>query len=216
MIDDFVGESPASGFTGTGTYSLNGAAAPFTKRFRDGKHGATGSTWLYYVRTTSDQPEANGAKYEKCIGTLTWGSPDLLTRDYVLESSNSNAAVSWLSTDVFIIYPAAASEALAALIQYDVAQGTTTPTLALKDIGSVNHHNVTAASRTANLPAGGSTLGRFYRVGFNAYGHASNYVAVTPNGTDTISGVNAAVNVVGRTGTKFFRWSPTMSDWVLE
>ncbi len=216
MLDDFVGESPTTGFSGTGPFTLAGAIAPFTKKFRDARHGANGSQWLACARTTSSQPSANGTKYMVFAGTLTYGSPDQLSVDTVFASSAGyGTAVSWLSTDVFVVYAAPALEALAGLIQNDVDRGTATTTITLADNGSVNHCNVSAANRTLNLPAG-STVNRFFRVGVNGYGHASNYVAVTPNGTDTISGVNSAVNVVGRAGTKWFRWSTVRSDWVLE
>ncbi len=216
MLDDFVGESPTAGFSGTGPITLAGAVAPFVTRFRDARHGATGSQWLLCARTTSSQPGANGTKYMVFQGTLTYGSPDQISVDKVFASSAGyGTAVTWLSTDVFVVYAAPALEALAGLIACDVDRGTATTTIALKDNGSVNHFDVSAANRTLNLPAG-STLNPFFRIGVNAYGHASNYVAVTPNGTDTISGVAAAVNVVGRTGTKFFRWSTARSDWVLE
>lgn len=216
MLDDFAGESPTSGFSGSGPFTLAGAVAPFTTRFRDSRHGATGSQWLLCARTTSAQPSANGTKAMVFMGTLTYGSPDTMSVDRVFRSTAGyGTAISWLSTDVFVVYSAPPLEALAGLIANDVDRSTSTVTLGLKDIGSLNHHDVSAANRTLNLPAG-STVNPLYRVGVNAYGHASNYVAVTPNGTDTISGVAAAVNVVGRTGTRWFRWSTTRSDWVLE
>ena len=73
--------------TGTGTYDLGGAVATF-----EGFVAALGSgARVYYV--------AGGAggltDWEVGVGTVTDASPDTLTRDRVIASSNADAAVSW-------------------------------------------------------------------------------------------------------------------------
>jgi hypothetical protein len=69
---------------GVGTISLGGAVGTGFRTFRD--EFASGSK-VFYVIANADSA-ANG-DYEIGIGTLTHGTPDTLTRDTVLDSSNS-------------------------------------------------------------------------------------------------------------------------------
>jgi len=73
--------------TGTGTYSLAGAASggPFRTFVAGVGNGA--SNIPYYCSDDDD--------FEHGYGTITDGSPDTLTRDSVEESSNGDAAVNW-------------------------------------------------------------------------------------------------------------------------
>jgi hypothetical protein len=70
--------------TGTGTYSLAGAATGF-QTFVAGI--ATGNT-CYYTAT-------DGTDWEVGIGTVTDATPDTLARTTILQSSNADAAVNW-------------------------------------------------------------------------------------------------------------------------
>lgn len=70
--------------TGTGTFSLAGATSNHIT-FVAGV--GSGKTVVYMARM--------GANYERGYGVITSGSPDTLTRVGVLQSSNSNAAVSF-------------------------------------------------------------------------------------------------------------------------
>lgn len=81
---DLVQETTTT--TGTGTYSLAGAATGF-QSFISGV--GSGSTVTY---TCTD-----GTNWEVGNGVVTSGSPNTLTRATILASSNSGAAVSWAS-----------------------------------------------------------------------------------------------------------------------
>jgi hypothetical protein len=83
-----------SSTTGTGTYSLAGVPAGSAYRtFR--QEYSNGETKACYVVRNADF-----TKWEiNRFGTLTYGTPDLLSRN-VLRSTNSDAAVSWVSGDL--------------------------------------------------------------------------------------------------------------------
>lgn len=79
----------------TGTYTLGAAAAGFQNFSVIGNGNQT-----YYAVT-------NGTDWEVGIGTYT-SSGTTLSRDVILESSNSGNAVNWGagSKDIFVTYPA--------------------------------------------------------------------------------------------------------------
>lgn len=93
VLADRVKETTTT--TGTGTITLAGAATGFQGFSVIGDGNTT-----YYTITD----ETN---WEVGIGTYT-SSGTTLSRDTILESSNSNAAVDWSagSKDVFVTYPA--------------------------------------------------------------------------------------------------------------
>lgn len=94
FIADFAIETTAT--TGTGTYSLGGAAGAGIRTLVAAL--GTGVTIEYVART------ATWSKWERGRGVLTDGSPDTLTRVAILESSNANAAVDWQVSDVVYIH----------------------------------------------------------------------------------------------------------------
>lgn len=93
--------------TGTGTYSLDGAATVDGITYRTGV-AAIGSG------TTSVWTARLGSSFETFIGTVTAGTPAMLTRSTILESSNANNAVSWGAgvKDIFIDAAAAVFHSL--------------------------------------------------------------------------------------------------------
>ena len=81
--------------TGTGTFTLGSAATGFQDFSVIGNGNQT-----YYTIT-------DGTNWEVGIGTYT-SSGTTLSRDVILESSNSGSAVDWPAgdKDVFVTYPA--------------------------------------------------------------------------------------------------------------
>jgi hypothetical protein len=97
VINDRVKETSTT--TGTGTFNLAGAETGY-ESFVSGV-GTTNTT--YYAI------ELNAAgEWEVGIGTVTSGSPDTLSRDTIISSSNSDAAVNFSSgtKNVFCTLPA--------------------------------------------------------------------------------------------------------------
>jgi hypothetical protein len=94
VLKDRVKETTST--TGTGTLTLAGAAAGGFQTFAVIGNGNS----TYY--TISD-----GTDWEVGIGTYT-SSGTTLSRDVILESSNSGSAVNWGAgdKDVFVTYPA--------------------------------------------------------------------------------------------------------------
>jgi hypothetical protein len=95
VIADRVAETTTT--TGTGTLNLAGPVTGF-QSFVSGV-GDTNTT--YYVMT-------DNTDWEVGIGTVSAGSPDTLSRDTILQSTNSDAAVNWGAgtKDVFLSVPA--------------------------------------------------------------------------------------------------------------
>ena len=97
VINDRVKETSTT--TGTGTFNLAGAETGY-ESFVSGV-GTTNTT--YYAI------ELNAAgEWEVGIGTVTSGAPDTLSRDTIISSSNSDAAVNFTSgtKNVFCTLPA--------------------------------------------------------------------------------------------------------------
>ena len=98
IINDRVKETTTS--TGTGTINLAGASTGFQTFV-----GAIGTTNTTYYCITM---QSGSTEFEIGIGTVTDASPDTLSRDTVLESSNSDNKVDFSAgtKDVFCTYPA--------------------------------------------------------------------------------------------------------------
>ena len=97
VLKDRVKETTTS--TGSGTIDLAGAATGF-----EGFVSAVGSGNACYYTIL----DANGSAWEVGIGTVTDAATDTLSRDTILESSNSDNAISLTSGThtVFLTYPA--------------------------------------------------------------------------------------------------------------
>ena len=93
MFSDRVKESSTT--TGTGALNLGGAATGGFITFVSGI--GTGNRCYYCIQNTT------ASEWEVGIGTATSGTPDTLTREVVLGSSNSGALVNFSagSKDVF-------------------------------------------------------------------------------------------------------------------
>jgi len=94
VIKDRVKETTTT--TGTATYQLAGAVSGFEGFIQVGDGNTT-----YYVCT-------DNTDFEIGIGTFTDASPDTLERTSILQSSNSDSAVSWSAgtRTIFCTYPA--------------------------------------------------------------------------------------------------------------
>jgi len=99
VINDRVKETSTT--TGTGTFDLNGASQDF-QSFVSGV--GTGNKTYYAIVN----PGASPAEWEVGVGTVTDATPDTLSRDTILSSSNSDAAVNFSAgtKDVFCTIPA--------------------------------------------------------------------------------------------------------------
>jgi hypothetical protein len=89
---DWVVETSST--TGTGAYNLSGAAPAGTSYFTFRQRYSNGEDEVSYWVVSADR-----TKWEKNrFCTLTYGTPDTLTRN-VVESTNGDAAVSWVGGD---------------------------------------------------------------------------------------------------------------------
>ena len=97
VINDRVKETSTT--TGTGTFSLDGAATGF-ETFVSGV--GTGNTTYYSIVLDGTN------EFEVGVGTVTDASPDTLSRDTVISSSNSDSKVDFSSGSktVFCTLPA--------------------------------------------------------------------------------------------------------------
>lgn len=83
-VSDRIFETSST--TGTGTLNLSGAVSGF-RSFVSGV--GSGKKVPYII------DDGAGGNWEVGVGTVTSGTPDTLSRDYVVSSSNSNALVNW-------------------------------------------------------------------------------------------------------------------------
>lgn len=110
VLKDRVQETTTT--TGTGTVTLAGAVTGFQSFSVIGNANST-----YYVIT-------DGTNWEVGIGTYT-ASGTTLSRDVILESSNSGSAVNFSagSKDVFVTYPAEKAATLGKAIAMAIVFG---------------------------------------------------------------------------------------------
>ena len=97
VINDRVKETSTT--TGTGTFDLAGASQDF-ETFVAGV--GTGNTTYYCIVNTGT------GEFEVGVGTVTDATPDTLSRDTIISSSNSDSAVNFSAgtKDVFCTIPA--------------------------------------------------------------------------------------------------------------
>ena len=162
---------------GTGTVSLSGATAGY-QSFA----AAIGNANTCYY-TISDQ---SGSGWEVGIGTVSTGSPNTLSRDTVLASSNAGSKVNFSTgtQNVFVTYPAEKAV-------YLNASGNITPS----SLGPATFSSITDSGNLTFTGTGNRITGDFTnatvanRVAFQtSTTNGSTSVYVLPNGTGTTAG----------------------------
>lgn len=173
--------------TGTGTYQLNSTGVGAWKSWRSAF--ATGSE-VFYFATRED-----GSVWEYGRGTLTYGTPDTMSRTLVTSSTGS--LIDWASADgtvyVMSVPMAQAMEGrwdsgggffVPAMKRPYTAVGAAGKTVALSDAAGRFSLDNSAAARTVTLPAISAVP-----VGFNVevFGLSqAYYLNIAPNGTNVI------------------------------
>lgn len=212
MIDGILADAvfETTTTTGTGTISLGGAQTgyeAFSDNFADGK------LVTYVIEQIQEDANGNttGISREVGIGTLSTGSPDTISRDYVLSSSNSDALVNFGSgtKDVYCV-PASAS------VGWNLGSITTITadtTLDPTDNDVTLLADTSSAAFTQTLPDGDDVfIG--YRVNIITIGDTANDLTISRADTDTINGLTSfAVNGNGSFLTLVYIGS---NEWRIE
>ena len=213
VLKDRVKETTAT--TGTGTLTLAGASAGFQSFASVGDGNTT-----YYTIT-------DGTDWEVGIGTYT-ASGTTLSRDSVLASSNSDAAVNWGSgdKDVFVTYPSEAIPAAGSSTDYVVrtysGDGTTTGFTVTSGVTVANvlvTLNGVLQTPTADYTVSGTTLtfgtapasGDAIQIREMAVALTADATATLTNKTVTgLKETKAAVssNTVDLATGNYFTWAP--------
>ncbi len=170
LVKDRVKQTTTT--TGTGTVALSGTVSGFQTFAQAFSSGAV----VYYCI-------ADGTNWEVGTGTYTTGS---LSRDTILASSNSDAAVSWGvgTKDIFVTMPAAAFSSLATAGVFTGAQGKATNySVASSDGGSVIK---ATAAITLTLPAASGLPAAWWVTLSN---RATGAVQIARTGSDTVNGL---------------------------
>jgi hypothetical protein len=166
-----------SATAGLSSYDLASSGSLY-RRLRD--EFASGERVRYYA--------ASAADFEEGIGVLTTGTPDTLSRDTIIRSSQSGAKISWPAgtRDIFI-------DPLPGTVPMQDKSATYTVTIF--DHGSLIRFTGTTA--TLNLPAA-ATVGDGFSLEIKNDG--SGAVTVDPNGAELINGASTVTINAGSSG----------------
>lgn len=160
-----------SSTTGLSSYSLSSSGALF-RRFRD--EFATGERVRYMVASASD--------FEEGLGILTTGTPDVLSRDTILRSSQSGAKINWPAgtRDVFVDpLPGTAP----------MADKSGAYTVAFTDHGGLLRFTGSSGA-TFTLPAAAAAGDGF---SFEVWNTGTADCTIDPNASETINGATTLV-----------------------
>ena len=208
VLNDRVKETSTS--TGTGTFDLDGALTGF-ETFVAGI--ATGNTTYYCIsHQTADE-------WEVGLGTVTDATPDTLSRDTVISSSNGDAKVVFTAgtSDVFCTFPANKTMDMALTTTGDTVYASAANTPARLAVGTALYTLQTnsggtlpewAASPQSLLTGQGdllytsaaNTLARL-AAGTGAYHLAMNSGGTAPEWVEATSGLEWQSVVTGTTQT---------------
>lgn len=133
----------------------------------------------------------------------------------MISSSNSNNAVSWVASDLIVVYQAPLIDIYGALLQGDFAGigAANLSPMTWSHLGQCLDFDVAAASRTCTLPAG-ATLGHGFKCWVYGYGSTSNGVILTPASGEAFNEqvANATKTILG--GVKL-EWNDTRGVWIV-
>lgn len=166
--------------TGTGTVNLAGAQTGYNA-FRD--EADDGATVYYLIVNDPSSPTA----WEYGLGTLTYGTPDTLSRDTVIASSNSGSKITIASGSAYTVLSPGGRDAL----QPGSAAKTSAYTLTMTDIGTFFSCDASSAGFTVTLPAAATATGRYWAIVANT--GASNDVTIDADGSEVINGATTLV-----------------------
>ena len=171
-VSDRIKESTST--TGIGTYSLGGTSPGF-QTFVAGV--GNGNICPYIV--------TDGTNYEVGIGTVTASTPDILSRDVILESSNGDAAVNWGigNKNVACVF----ASALTGSFGRGVESITADHTINVNDNGRLFLANASAGAFTQTLPALSSVWGGF-SISVMKSDSSTNAITVDGASAETING----------------------------
>jgi hypothetical protein len=193
LVADRVKETTQT--TGTGTLSLAGVATGFQSFV---SAIGTGKQCYYAI---VDDPTAT-TQWEVGIGTVTSGSPNTLSRDRVISSSNSGSKVSW-SAGTKTVICTATSEFLNSIID------------------TIDSDLVTAGTSTVytlatNRPAVGLYEGRFVCAKMHVASGTTPTLNVDGSGAKTIKrwdGVSIAANDLALNAYYWFKYNLSDTTW---
>ena len=166
--------------TGTGTVNLAGAQTGYNA-FRD--EADDGATVYYLIVNDPSSPTA----WEYGLGTLTYGTPNTLSRDTVIASSNSGSKITIASGPAYTVLSPGGRDAL----QPGSAAKTSAYTLTMTDIGTFFSCDASSAGFTVTLPAAATATGRYWAIVANT--GASNDVTIDADGSEVINGATTLV-----------------------
>ena len=164
VVNDRVKETSTT--TGTGTFSLAGAVTGF-ETFVAGI-GTTNTTYYAIVNT-------NNGEFEVGLGTVTDATPDTLSRDTIISSSNSDSAVDFSAgtKNVFCTLPASKAVILDASGNIVANNGSA--------LTNLNASNVASGTLSSDrLPTVPTTKGG---TGLTTLGTANQVIAVNSGAT---------------------------------
>lgn len=193
LVSDRIKETTDT--TGTGTLDLAGAATGF-RAFAD---AFTSSQSTYYLIV--DDPDST-TQWELGQGTLTTGTPNRLSRDRVISSTNSGSKVSWSAGTKTVICPAV-SEIYNSIID-------------TVDSDLVTAGTSTAYTITTNRPDVGLYEGRFVSAKLHTTSGSTPTLNVDGTGAKSIlqpSGSSPASGAMVSGGYYWFKYSATATAW---
>jgi len=194
VIGDRVHETSTT-TGGTADYELLGAETGM-QDFVDGV--GDGNTTHYAA--------SDGTDWELGLGTVTSGVPNTLSRDTIINSSNSGSAVVWT---------AGTRDIVSTILGTQQSQTTVLKTAAFVITAADNKtiFECTNSSYEATLPDGATAGKGFECTIVNANNSGTGYIYAAPAGTDTMFGSFSAVAKIYAGQSVIMRLRDSEDDW---